>query len=68
MSQFICIAPSSRWALPPIATLLRILLGHLYNPSTSAKAIKEKHLSYNNSLYHALSLSVLVYRKCILIN
>ena len=34
----------------------------------STGATKEKHLSYNNGLYHVLSLLVLVHRKCILIN
>ena len=34
----------------------------------STGATKGKHLNYNNSLYHALSLLVPVYRKGILIN
>ena len=34
----------------------------------STGATKEKHLSYNNDLYHVLSLLVLVHRKCILIS
>ena len=34
----------------------------------STGATKEKDLSYNNGLYHVLSLLVLVHCKCILIN